>query len=385
MVISLSYKFIAPGSVIGIIGGGQLGRMMGIAAKEMGYRIAVLDPVEDSPCGQIADIKVIGNYDDQASIRELAEVSDVVTYEFENINAEMLNWLEENAYVPQGSHLLTVTQNRELEKKTIVECDLKVPYYEIVHNETEFFQAIEKVGLPCVIKTCRGGYDGKGQILLRKKEDLPAGLELAQKTTCIVEEWMTIDKEISVIVQRNGRGETVCLPVAENIHRHHILHQTIVPARISPVQEAQATEYAIQLADSLELIGTLAVEMFVNGDGEIYINEMAPRPHNSGHFSINACRTSQFQQHIRAICNWPLSSTQLVQSAVMINLLGEHMENLEAKIEYLNHSHLHLYGKKEAKLKRKMGHITVIADKIDEALLKAESLELWTRTEEPAK
>ncbi|MCM3005908.1 5-(carboxyamino)imidazole ribonucleotide synthase [Priestia koreensis] len=384
-MISLSYKFIAPGSVIGIIGGGQLGRMMGIAAKEMGYRIAVLDPVEDSPCGQIADIKVIGNYDDQASIRELAEVSDVVTYEFENINAEMLNWLEENAYVPQGSHLLTVTQNRELEKKTIVECDLKVPYYEIVHNETEFFQAIEKVGLPCVIKTCRGGYDGKGQILLRKKEDLPAGLELAQKTTCIVEEWMTIDKEISVIVQRNGRGETVCLPVAENIHRHHILHQTIVPARISPVQEAQATEYAIQLADSLELIGTLAVEMFVNGDGEIYINEMAPRPHNSGHFSINACRTSQFQQHIRAICNWPLSSTQLVQSAVMINLLGEHMENLEAKIEYLNHSHLHLYGKKEAKLKRKMGHITVIADKIDEALLKAESLELWTRTEEPAK
>ncbi|MGE7218254.1 5-(carboxyamino)imidazole ribonucleotide synthase [Priestia koreensis] len=381
----MSYKFIAPGSVIGIIGGGQLGRMMGIAAKEMGYRIAVLDPVEDSPCGQIADIKVIGNYDDQASIRELAEVSDVVTYEFENINAEMLNWLEENAYVPQGSHLLTVTQNRELEKKTIVECDLKVPYYEIVHNETEFFQAIEKVGLPCVIKTCRGGYDGKGQILLRKKEDLPAGLELAQKTTCIVEEWMTIDKEISVIVQRNGRGETVCLPVAENIHRHHILHQTIVPARISPVQEAQATEYAIQLADSLELIGTLAVEMFVNGDGEIYINEMAPRPHNSGHFSINACRTSQFQQHIRAICNWPLSSTQLVQSAVMINLLGEHMENLEAKIEYLNHSHLHLYGKKEAKLKRKMGHITVIADKIDEALLKAESLELWTRTEEPAK
>ncbi len=384
-MISLSYKFIAPGSVIGIIGGGQLGRMMGIAAKEMGYRIAVLDPVEDSPCGQIADIKVIGNYDDQASIRELAEVSDVVTYEFENINAEMLNWLEENAYVPQGSHLLTVTQNRELEKKTIVECDLKVPYYEIVHNETEFFQAIEKVGLPCVIKTCRGGYDGKGQILLRKKEDLPAGLELAQKTTCIVEEWMTIDKEISVIVQRNGRGETVCLPVAENIHRHHILHQTIVPARISPVQEAQATEYAVQLADSLELIGTLAVEMFVNGDGEIYINEMAPRPHNSGHFSINACRTSQFQQHIRAICNWPLSSTQLVQSAVMINLLGEHMENLEAKIEYLNHSHLHLYGKKEAKLKRKMGHITVIADKIDEALLKAESLELWTRTEEPAK
>ncbi|WP_423809816.1 5-(carboxyamino)imidazole ribonucleotide synthase [Priestia koreensis] len=381
----MSYKFIAPGSVIGIIGGGQLGRMMGIAAKEMGYRIAVLDPVEDSPCGQIADIKVIGNYDDQASIRELAEVSDVVTYEFENINAEMLNWLEENAYVPQGSHLLTVTQNRELEKKTIVECDLKVPYYEIVHNETEFFQAIEKVGLPCVIKTCRGGYDGKGQILLRKKEDLPAGLELAQKTTCIVEEWMTIDKEISVIVQRNGRGETVCLPVAENIHRHHILHQTIVPARISPVQEAQATEYAVQLADSLELIGTLAVEMFVNGDGEIYINEMAPRPHNSGHFSINACRTSQFQQHIRAICNWPLSSTQLVQSAVMINLLGEHMENLEAKIEYLNHSHLHLYGKKEAKLKRKMGHITVIADKIDEALLKAESLELWTRTEEPAK
>ncbi|KOO41242.1 5-(carboxyamino)imidazole ribonucleotide synthase [Bacillus koreensis] len=381
----MSYKFIAPGSVIGIIGGGQLGRMMGIAAKEMGYRIAVLDPVEDSPCGQIADIKVIGNYDDQASIRELAEVSDVVTYEFENINAEMLNWLEENAYVPQGSHLLTVTQNRELEKKTIVECDLKVPYYEIVHNETEFFQAIEKVGLPCVIKTCRGGYDGKGQILLRKKEDLSAGLELAQKTTCIVEEWMTIDKEISVIVQRNGRGETVCLPVAENIHRHHILHQTIVPARISPVQEAQATEYAIQLADSLKLIGTLAVEMFVNGDGEIYINEMAPRPHNSGHFSINACRTSQFQQHIRAICNWPLSSTQLVQSAVMINLLGEHMENLEAKIEYLNHSHLHLYGKKEAKLKRKMGHITVIADKIDEALLKAESLELWTRTEEPAK
>lgn len=381
-MINLDYKFIPPGKIIGIVGGGQLGRMMAISAKEMGYNIAVVDPTESSPCGQIADIEIIGNYDDLEAISRLAHVSDVITYEFENVDSEMLQWLEGNTYVPQGSNLLTITQNRALEKKSILEAGLRVVPYVTATCKKELEQAIEECGYPCVVKTCRGGYDGKGQVLIKEYKDIENAIPLLVQGQCIVEKWMNMDKEVSVIVFRNGKGETECLPIAENIHEDHILHQTIVPARITAEQASLAEEYAVKLANKLQLIGTLTVEMFITKDGELYINELAPRPHNSGHFSINACLTSQFQQHIRAICNWPLGKSTLVKPAVMVNILGEHVEKVIKKIEYFSNCNLHLYGKKEAKIKRKMGHLTIVTDKLEEALQKVDALDIWNQVEE---
>ncbi|WP_110113624.1 5-(carboxyamino)imidazole ribonucleotide synthase [Bacillus sp. CGMCC 1.16541] len=375
-------SIIPPGKTVGIVGGGQLGRMMAIAAREMGYYIAVLDPTEHSPCGQIADIEIIGQYDDLDSIKKLAAVSDVITYEFENISVEMVRWLQSNSYVPQGSHVLEITQNRKLEKSLITKLGLHVPPYQIVKAEDELRHAIHAIGYPCVVKTCMGGYDGKGQVVVKDDSDILSASKLLAHSECIVEKWMQLDKEISVIVQRNVNGDTTCFPVAENIHRHHILHQSIVPARIDDNQRDQALHCAKVIADGLELVGTLTVEMFITENQDIYMNELAPRPHNSGHFSIEACNLSQFQQHIRAICNWPLSEPVLLKPAVMVNLLGEHVEAAISKIECFGDIHLHLYGKKVAKEKRKMGHITVLADKIEDAVSKAESLAIWNRTEE---
>lgn len=377
-MISLAKRRIVPGQTIGIIGGGQLGRMMALAAREMGFRIAVLDPTPDSPCGQVADVEITAPYHDLDAIAELARVSDVITYEFENIDAQALEWLEANAYVPQGSRLLAVTQDRALEKAAIVEAGLPVALYREVDGWDELEQAVAMTGFPCVLKTRRGGYDGKGQYVLRGEGDLAKAADLLGLGPCILEGWVPFVKEMSVIVARNLDGETAVFPVAENIHIENILHQTIVPARIPQHIEQRAVRYAKTLATSCSLVGTLAVEMFLTADGDIYINELAPRPHNSGHYTINACATSQFAQHIRAVCNWPLGSTELLKPAVMVNLLGEHVGPAIGQIGALGGAaYLHLYGKHEAKPKRKMGHVTVLADDVEEALRRIESWQIW--------
>lgn len=366
---------ILPGQTIGILGGGQLGQMMAIAAREMGYRIAVLEPKEDSPCGQIADHEVITAYDDRQGARELAEISDVVTYEFENVDLGTAEWLEKHANLPQGSRLLQVTQDREFEKKAIVESDVQVANFKIVHNEADLYTAVREIGFPSVLKTCRGGYDGKGQIVLKTENDVEKALQaFVGKQKAILEQWVPFEKELSVIVTRSVSGEVKTFPVAENIHRDNILHETIVPAKISREIQQKATEIALQLANSFDLVGTLAVEMFLTEKGAILVNELAPRPHNSGHFSIDACETSQFQQHIRAICGWPLGKTDLLKPAVMVNILGEDLEKALDSIQKYDDVKFHLYGKDSAKPKRKMGHVTVLADTVEEAITKAESL-----------
>lgn len=371
------HKQIVPGQTIGIIGGGQLGRMMAIAAKEMGFRVAVLDPTPDSPCGQVADIEITAEYDDFAAIRKLAAVSDVITYEFENIDADALNWLVEHAYVPQGSKLLAITQDRASEKKAITDAGLPVAPYVEVQSKEDLFAGIETVGLPCVLKTRRGGYDGKGQLVIRSKEESMQALSLLEVGPCVLERWLSFDKEISVIVTRNGYGAMAVFPVAENIHIDNILHKTIVPARIPEHIAKKAVHYAETLADYFGLVGTLAVEMFLTKEGDIYINELAPRPHNSGHYTINACATSQFEQHVRAVCNWPLGSTELLKPAVMVNILGEHVEPVIQNLAALRGAHIHLYGKKEAKTKRKMGHVTVLAEHAEAALKLIDSWQIW--------
>ncbi|WP_078551357.1 5-(carboxyamino)imidazole ribonucleotide synthase [Bacillus alkalicellulosilyticus] len=369
---------IQPGSTIGFLGGGQLGRMMAISAREMGYRIAVLEPTENSPCGQISDIVIQAQYDDRQGAIELAEHCDVLTYEFENIDKETARWLQENLYLPQGYKLLETSQHRGREKNAIQSFGLPVAPFYVLETFEQLEDAIQKIGIPSVLKTCTGGYDGKGQVVIRSDEDIqPAFEELEGKGELVLEKWIVFEKELSVIVTRNVSGEVKTFPVAENIHRNNILHQTIVPARIDESIQEQAKKMAVRLADGLEMVGTLAVEMFLNKDGEIYINEVAPRPHNSGHYTMNACKTSQFEQHIRAICDLPLGETTLVSPVVMVNILGEHVPAVMDKLSQFDTVKLHFYGKEEAKQGRKMGHINVLADSVEEALSKIEKLAIW--------
>ncbi|WP_173719875.1 5-(carboxyamino)imidazole ribonucleotide synthase [Bacillus massilinigeriensis] len=380
--MSLSNKVILPSQTIGIIGGGQLGRMMALAAKRQGFRIAVLDPVEDSPCGQVSDYKIVGEYSDLNAVKKLAEISDVITYEFENIDAECLDWLCHHAHVPQGKVLLEKTQNRISEKKAIEQAEVQVAPYAVIKTLNDIYVHIEKLGIPAVLKTATGGYDGKGQLVINDRDDIKEAEKLLENGLCVLEQWIPFEKEISVIIVRSVSGETAVFPVGENIHKENILHETIVPARISDSSAKKAIVMAEKLAERLELVGTLAVEMFLTNEGDIYINELAPRPHNSGHYSIEACITSQFEQHIRAICNWPLGSTELLKPAVMVNILGEHQEKLLKEIPLLNDWKVHLYGKKEAKVKRKMGHVTILRDQVEKALEEIAESDIWNEVKE---
>lgn len=376
-MMNSSNKVILPGQTIGIIGGGQLGRMMALAAKENGFKIAVLELTKDSPCGQVADIEIVGAYDDLVAIEELARVSDVVTYEFENIDAKALQHLSERAYVPQGISLLHITQNRLREKAAIEKAGQVVAPYIEINGMEELHDAVTRLGFPAVLKTTTGGYDGKGQLVIKKATDIFQAQELVAAQTCILEKWIPFKKELSVIVTRSVSGETAVFPVGENIHINNILHETIVPARISQSASKQAVEIALQLAESLELVGTLAVEMFLTKDEKIYVNEMAPRPHNSGHYTIEACEVSQFTQHIRAVCNWPLGNPALLKPAVMVNILGQHETGVRELIGDLRDWNIHLYGKKEAKLHRKMGHATLLRTTVEEALKEVEASSIW--------
>ena len=370
-------KTIMPYQTIGIIGGGQLGRMMAIAAKAMGYYVAVLDPTPNCPAAQVSDIEITAAYSDMAAIKKLGEISDVITYEFENIDYDALTYLEKNTYLPQGSDVLKISQHRFREKSAISEMGIPVADFCLVNTVEELNK---NVTYPCVLKTTTGGYDGKGQVVIRSEKDMNEARALVSKHECIIEKFIDFTKEISVIIARSTAGETAVFPVAENIHVNNILFQSIVPARISKELEAKALAHARKIAETLNVIGILAIEMFVVGD-EIYINELAPRPHNSGHYSMDACITGQFEQHIRAVCGLPLGDTSLHTPVVMVNILGDHMdaesmENLAVYLPLLPLGKLHLYGKAQAVQKRKMGHVNVLGD-IDTSLQAIKDTKIW--------
>lgn len=371
------HVFIQPGKTIGIIGGGQLGRMMTLAAKEAGFRVIVLDPTEDCPCGQVADEQITANYDDFQALELLGEKCDVITFEFENIDYNALLSLSKVAYVPQGAEIIRMTQDRITEKNTLVAAGVKVAPYEVIHSIHDLKQGVKKLGQPCVLKTSRGGYDGKGQYVIKRDEDIHEAEKLLVNGACVLEAWIPFEREISVIVARNVKGDMECLPVGENIHVDNILHQTIVPARINKDTETVAYELAEKIAKHIQLVGTLAVEMFLTRDGEIYVNELAPRPHNSGHYSIEACDYSQFAQHIRAVCNWPLKQPTLLKPVIMVNILGQHVEQLIEQIPLHSDWSIHLYGKEQAKFQRKMGHITVLTENIEATLMELNNSSIW--------
>lgn len=370
-------KTILPGQTIGIIGGGQLGRMMALAAKEAGFKIAVLDPGMDSPTGQVADIQIVASFNDMHALEELAEISDVITYEFENIDVKGLKRLEEIAYIPQGSELIRITQNRIFEKQEISEAGVPIASYIHASSFAELVEKSSNLSFPFIVKTAKGGYDGKGQQTVSSPEELKLAEALFQNGDCVAEAFVEFTKEISVIIQRNVHGEITILPIGENIHRDHILHQTIVPARIHEMTTEKAKQAARDIAAHLKMVGTLAVEMFVLENGEIIVNELAPRPHNSGHYSIEGTNISQFHQHIRAICGWPLRQPELWSDTVMINILGEHVAPLTSKIVHYPNWSIHLYGKDEAKHKRKMGHVTILTEDLNATLQEIDTSGIW--------
>ena len=356
-------KTILPPSTIGIIGGGQLGRMMAISARQMGYRIAVLEPGTNSPLGQIADIELNASYNDVDALIKLLDIADVVTYEFENVPYAIVRKYASVGYLPQGHMPLTITSHRLREKLAIEEAGYKVAPFLAVMSKDELKVAVKRIGYPCILKTSSGGYDGKGQWVLRSDDDLPAVLAIANDNEYILEGFVNFTKEISVIVTRSTKGEVQVFPVTENVHVNQILHTSIAPATIGNTVRAKAEQIAKGLIQKLDFVGTLAIEMFVTDEG-IVINELAPRPHNSGHWTIDGCNISQFEQHIRAICGLPLIKPEIKGHAVMVNLLGQHTEYALSAWQQpeLSDAKLHLYGKEEMKRDRKVGHINFVGD-----------------------
>ncbi len=362
--------FIGPGSTVGILGGGQLGRMFGIAARRMGYRVHAFEPHPDSPAGQISDVEINAPYTDSRALKRFARRVNVISFEFENIP---LSAIEEVASLrplrPRGE-VLHICQNREREKEFLVRHGFPHAPFAVVDSAESLSAALKTIGTPSVLKTADFGYDGKGQYKLEGVVDCQRLWKDFNASRGVLEKWISFQGELSVIVARGLEGSMVAFPPSENLHKHHILDLSIVPARFPPALCEAAVQLASQIADSLDVVGLLAVEFFLTSDGELLVNELAPRPHNSGHYTFDACVTSQFEQQLRAVCGLPLGSNALLNSVVMWNLLGHLWQNGEPDWRAIlsePRAKLHLYGKAEARSGRKMGHVAVLAP-VEEAL-----------------
>jgi 5-(carboxyamino)imidazole ribonucleotide synthase len=360
---------------IGILGGGQLGRMLTLEAKRMGYRVVTLEPFPDSPTGQIADEQLVAAYDDLRAIGELGARSDVVTYEFENIPLESVLALEaDRRLVDPNAAVLRVTQERILEKTFVRECGIPTADFAPVRTRAEFDAALAQIGFPGVIKTAMGGYDGKGQWVVREPADAEAAWDAARGRALIWERFVPFDRELSIIATRDEGGDVVSFPVSENVHDHGVLAMTIVPGRVTAEIADRARAYAHTIATRLGIVGTFCVEFFQAGD-DLLVNEIAPRVHNSGHYSLDATQISQYELHVRAICGLPLVKPELWAPAVMVNILGTgEGDRLDGVREILRDPHLklHVYGKAHAALRRKMAHFTVLGSSVDDAIARAE-------------
>jgi 5-(carboxyamino)imidazole ribonucleotide synthase len=355
---------IAPGATIGILGGGQLGRMTAMAAAELGYRCHIFCPEKDSPAAQVSAQTTVADYTDVAAMTKFAREVDVVTYEFENIPHEPVAAIADVTAVRPSPNVLRITQDRLKEKDFLNSVGVATARYQEVNDEAGLARAVRDIGRPAVLKTARMGYDGKGQVAVRAETDLARAWAAMKGQQGILEGFIDFTTEISVIVARSGDGGSANYVTVENLHKNHILDQTIAPARVGADQAMKAEAIARHVAQQLELIGVLAVEMFVTRDGQVLVNELAPRPHNSGHWTIDACATSQFEQLVRAICGLPLGSPERHSDAVMKNLIGDEVKQWPELVKE-PHAKLHLYGKAEARTGRKMGHVTRLQPRRD--------------------
>lgn len=361
----MTYDKLKIGQTIGIIGGGQLGKMMAQSAQKMGYRVVVLDPDAECPCQYVAHEFIHAAYDDMAALERLGNLSDVITYEFENIDAQQLKTLTASYNVPQGNQAITLLQDRLTEKNALQQAGVHVVPFHHVPTIEQLDEAISTLGYPLMLKTRFGGYDGKGQLLLRSDQDLEAARALVTAQECVAEQFLSLEREVSLTATAGQNGQIVYFPLQENEHRDQILFKTIVPARVD--QTAAARKEVEKITQAIHFIGTFTVEFFIDTTGKLYVNEIAPRPHNSGHYSIEACDYSQFDTHILAVAGHDLpSNITLLKPAVMMNLLGKDLDMLEDQFDTHPEWHVHIYDKTSRKPARKMGHMTLLTDDVNQ-------------------
>lgn len=361
---------IPPGAILGILGSGQLGRMLALAARRMGYRVHVFSPEDDSPTGQVADVEVVGAYADLDAVRAFAREVKVVTFEFENVPAPTAAACAECAPVRPAGSVLHITQNRVREKVFLAEAGLPVAPFHPVRSLADLHEGLRQLGLPAVLKTAAFGYDGKGQSRITNNTEAEAAWAALGRQDGILEAFIDFDREASVVAARGLEGGFAHYGVIENTHHNHILDISIAPALLPPALAHEAVEITRCVLEKLDVVGVLCVEFFLTRDGRWLINELAPRPHNSGHLTIEGCLTSQFEQQVRAVCGLPLGSTDYLRPAAMANLLGDLWRGGEpdwAAACALPDVKLHLYGKREPRPGRKMGHLTALGGRAEDA------------------
>lgn len=368
---------ILPGSTLGMLGGGQLGRMFTIAARTMGYEVVVLDPDKESPAGKLATTHIYADYADKAGLDQIAKSCDAITTEFENVPASTLEALAKTKPVRPGAKAISIAQDRIQEKNFLKDNGFYTAPFAVINSLEDLKNNISKIGTPAILKVSRFGYDGKGQFGINAESDIEKAWETLEGEACVLEQRMPLDIEVSVVLARSTEGEIITYPVAENIHEGGILDVSVVPARIDSALEEKVIKMAKDIASALDYVGVMAVEFFIS-NVELLVNEIAPRPHNSGHYTLDACMTDQFEQQVRAVCGLPLGETTLLSPVVMINMLGDiwHGGKAPKWQKLLDHPNvkLHLYGKHEARPGRKMGHFNVLASNIDDALNLAKDL-----------
>lgn len=353
---------VPPGGTVGIIGGGQLGRMLAVAAARLGLKCVILEPAEDCPAAQVSWRQLNAAYDDPDALKALAELCDVVTYEFENVPVSALDALKGKVPVFPGAKALTTSQDRLLEKKMFSRLGIRTALFQAIDSEDELKTAINDIGLPAILKTRRFGYDGKGQVWIGSLGQSESAMQEINHAPAILEGLVLFEREISIIVARSQDGQIVPYEIAENVHRNHVLHTSTVPANIKSKSAKWALDSAAKLANELDYVGVMALELFVTANDEIVANEIAPRVHNSGHWTQDAAKVDQFEQHIRAVCGWPLGNPIRHSDVVMTNLIGREVDNWQ-EFSSDRDSMVHLYGKAEARPGRKMGHINRIRPK----------------------
>ncbi|PNZ70422.1 5-(carboxyamino)imidazole ribonucleotide synthase [Staphylococcus croceilyticus] len=361
----MNFNKLKFGDTIGIIGGGQLGKMMAQSAQKMGFKVVCLDPNADSPCKPVANEFINAAYDDEQALQELGRKTDVITYEFENISADQLQHLTEQFNIPQGYQAIQLLQDRLTEKQTLEQAGSKIVPFLSVQSNDDLQTAINELGYPFILKTRFGGYDGKGQILVKDETNIEEAKALISNQECVAEQYLDLALEVSLTVTIGNQKQITYFPLQENEHRNQILFKTIVPARSDKEQEAR--DEVNKIIEAIHFVGTFTVEFFIDKDNHLFVNEIAPRPHNSGHYSIEACDYSQFDTHILAVTGQTLpKSVEILKPAVMMNLLGRDLDLLEDKFSEHPEWHIHIYGKPERKPDRKMGHMTILTDDIND-------------------
>lgn len=365
---------ILPGATLGMLGGGQLGRMFTVAAQTMGYKVIVLDPDTNSPAGLIAEQHICASYNDESALQNMAEQCDAITTEFENIPADTLAFLEAKTTVHPSSAALSKTQNRIIEKQFISSTGIDVAPFKAIRTEDDIAAIADKFQFPAILKVASMGYDGKGQVTCHSLDDVSTAFKSLDQAECVLEQRINLEREVSVVLARSQTGQITHFPVAENVHINGILHSTTVPSVINEEQTEKVYSMADKIADALNYVGTMAVEFFIAEEGDILANEIAPRPHNSGHYTLDACQSSQFEQQVRMLCGLPSGNCELVSPVVMINILGDVWGNSEPNWGTLlsqPNIKLHLYGKAAARVGRKMGHYNVLTAEREQAMQSA--------------